>query len=357
MDTDNYLILFGDLIGSTEVASEASPDIFSKLYIGSFHLAVECAKVFLERDDVFPEVPFLKTLEEIKISGDEVLSFSNISYVTAAEKVDLIASAVTFAFVLKVFWMASPYNLFRLSERKFPRDIAVGIHTGPAERIFDNKDDLIAGLHINVAKRLETLARSGSHSQIFVSDDIEYSFAGWLEEPRTLDIKKSPPILFTCFEPVRTPLNLKGIPVKVSPFELRMDLKNEKPKELFNLIKETPNEPDAQAERAAGILEETLFITMSKFTSLLEKIKDLKDPRKYIDCWFSSIDSIPHLFFSDLWTEMVGFFISCGFVRHEGLDKAKRAEYEDVTKNIYEKLLDSIERSRKRDKYFLMARE
>jgi len=78
MTSSDYLILFGDLIGSTEVASEASPSTFSKLYIASFYLAMKCAKRYIE-EPMFPAVPFTKIIEGINLSGDEVFSFTEIT--------------------------------------------------------------------------------------------------------------------------------------------------------------------------------------------------------------------------------------------------------------------------------------
>lgn len=342
MATDDYLFLFGDLIGSTEVASEASPPIYSKLYGGSFHLAIKCAREYLGRKDIFPDFTFLKTLENIKIAGDEVFSFHNISELTKEEKIDLIASAVSFAFVLKVFWMAAPYNLLRLSEKKFPRDISIGIHTGPAETITDDPNSDIGGLHINVAKRLENLGRSGSHSRILVSDDIAHNFGFWVSGKKHTDTRKAPPILYTCFEHVKSPLDLKGIPVKVTPFELIMDSNNEKVYELFKLIKETPKKDDARAEVAAGVLGETLFKNLEGMKFLQQIIGDVINPETYIDVWFSSINPIPRLFLNDLWTEMIAFFISCGFIRYNGITPQNRTAYEEIAESIYVKLLASL---------------
>jgi hypothetical protein len=311
---------------------------------------VKCAIQYIKRKDLFPQASFKITLDKVPISGDEVLSFFNITTLSHEKKIDLIASAVSFAFVLKVFWLASPYNLLRLSEKKFPRDISIGIHTGPAETITDDPDSDIAGLHINVTKRLETLGRSGSHSRILVSDDVAHSFSSWLGMKKSLPMRESPPILYTCFEPVKTPLDLKGIPVKVSPFELCMDVNNEKAHNLFRHIQDTPDRLDIRAERAASILSKTLFGSLDGIKSLRDIIGQLADPIKYIDTWFESINPIPRLFLNDLWTEMIVFFFSCGFIRYAGVSGEKKKKYIDITDTIYEKLMITFSQQRKQKK-------
>lgn len=350
MTNDNYLILFGDLVGSTEVASEASAVLFSKLYIASFRLAIDCAEHYIKNPDmkkpVFKTVKFSKTIEGIITTGDEVLSFTKMSGLPEKEKNDLIASAVAFALVLKVFWMASPYNLIRLNEKKFPRDIAIGIHSGPAERIYNGDDNDIAGLHINVAKRLETLARNGEASRIFVSDDVAFIFEKWLQGWQHLEIEKMPPLLFTSFKRVKASLDLKGIPVKVFPFELRMNLFLPKLDYLFKLIYGTPKISDAEAENAAMILGDTLLKKLFKVSSLMRQLKDIDTHEKYIDHWFNSIDPLPHLFIHDLWTEMLTFFFSCGFVRNTKLNNTTRNEYKKRTAVHLDKLIDLINRKK-----------
>lgn len=347
MATSDYLILFGDLIGSTEVASEASPSLFSKLYIGSFHLAAQCAQDYIT-NPVFTTVKFSKIIEGMQLSGDEVLSFTDMTGLNEDQKTDLIASAVTFAFMIKTFWMASPYNILRLHEKKFFRDIALGIHIGPAERISDDAQSDIAGLHINVTKRLETAARSANNSRILVSDDVNHYFSGWLKKWSALLAPHAPPLLYTIFDQVQSPLDLKGIPVKVTPFELQLNKENKaKIRELLELIFSTPERIGAEAEDAVRILGDTFLEKLFQYRSLLDQIKDIKTTDEYISHWFDAVDHLPHLFLHDLWTVMVVFFICCGFNRRCDLNVTKRNSYQERTKRFRSKLIELLENPKK----------
>lgn len=335
MTSSDYLILFGDLIGSTEVASEASPSTFSKLYIASFYLAMKCAKRYIE-EPMFPAVPFTKIIEGINLSGDEVFSFTEMTGIDdETKKQDAVASAVAFAFVLSVFWMASPYNIKRLNERKFPRLVALGIHMGPAERILDNPESNLAGLHINVTKRLETAARSGLNSRIFASDDVVHIYSRWLNRHRNVPAKETPPLLYSKFNIISTPLDLKGLPVKLSAFELQINENDQnRLMELLEIIFDTPKHPDVQAEDAVLKLTNFLLDELFSIESLRQQIPNISSPEDYIEYWFKAINPVPNLFTSDLWTLMVTFFISCGFIRRSGLSEENIKEYKNITEKV-----------------------
>ena len=153
----NYLLLFADLVGSTEVAVEASPSLFSSLYIASYHWAASKAFKFVKEKGAYPSVEFNSSIESLRVSGDEVLSFTPLPE-SPDDQEDLIASAVAFSYVTKLFWLIGPYNLQRVLSKQFPRDVAVGIHLGPAVKVpCICQEDQIASLHINIAKRMETI--------------------------------------------------------------------------------------------------------------------------------------------------------------------------------------------------------
>ena len=340
MSSSDYLILFGDLIGSTEVASEASPAVYSKLYVGSFHLAVKCAAGFLRLSPPpFPEVQFSKVIDEGHLGGDEILSFTRVPSANLDELVDAVGSAVAFALVLKMCWLAAPYNLKRLRERKFPRDIAVGIHIGPAEPVDDEHDSDIAGLHINVSKRLETAARSGGESRIFASDDVARYFRAWSRKHEHKELLKKPPLLFTELIRRELPLDLKGIPVRVKPHELI--LKREHIQNFWKLVEQihsSPEDVNVHSEKAAKDLS-GLFID-NLFGSSESQVShwDVTDPKSYIESWFNAVRPVSLIFFNDLWTVLTAFFLSCGFRRHPSCDESKFRTYRELTHDLRERL-------------------
>ncbi|MCH7878543.1 MAG: hypothetical protein IH914_04420 [candidate division Zixibacteria bacterium] len=340
MKNNDYLILFGDLIGSTEVASESSPKTFSRFYIESFHLAVECATRNLPLK-LSNEVPLEPSIGSPRLAGDEVLSFTRVDYKDNLSS--LVGSAVTFAMALKAFWLAAPYNLKRLHEKSFPRDIAVGIHIGPAEPVSNKKDSDIAGLHINVTKRLETAARDGQNSRIFTSDDVANYFVIWIDKMSSLKTSKAVPILYTKLEKLQTSIDLKGIPVKVSPFELQL---NEKDKKRFaQLAKLTYSHPVQNEADVADILTALIQLLLTG----LEKRKHLmtecgiKNTTAYIDYWFHAIGHVPQIFFNDRWSTMLAFFMSCGFISHPKCNQNLIKEYQNVNEELYTKLLKLVD--------------
>jgi len=342
MASDDYLILFGDLIGSTEVASEASTSVFSRLYIASFYLAIKCATQYI-KEPVFPTVIFKKIIEGIQLSGDEVFSLTKISKFSTDELNDVVASAVAFSFALKVFWMASPYNIKRLYEKKFPRDIALGIHIGPAERILDDPKSNIVGLHINVTKRLETAARSGGNSRIFVSDYVAYIYRRWLDKWKDLPSKKIPPLLYSKFNVTKTPIDLKGLPVKVSAFELQINKKDQmKLQYLFEMIYQSSDHIDSETENAVRKLADILLDNLFEIESLYQYVDNISSPENYINLWFQSVSPLPHMFLNDIWTIMVTFFLSCGFVRRRGMNRKIRKKYDAKTEKIMIRLREML---------------
>ena len=218
-----YLLLFADLIGSTEVASEATPSFYAGNYIASYYWAAKRAKQYLELK-IFKKDKFLLTIDDIRLAGDEALSFTPLNFQKHSkdELEDMVASAVAFAYVTKLYWLVSPYNLLRMHGKLFPRDIAVGIHIGPAALVPKEKakDTQIAGLHINITKRIEDQAREGSESRIFVSYDVADMFKGWLRRRQRIPFECRSPLTFTEFRELPNISSMKGMPKKLRLLEL-----------------------------------------------------------------------------------------------------------------------------------------
>jgi hypothetical protein len=282
------------------------------------------------------------------MGGDEVLSFIPLPSKSGGNGqriIEVVASSVAFAFVLKLYWLASPYNLRRLIEKQFPRDIAVGIHIGPAETIrsYENHTD-IAGLHINVTKRLETAAREGRHSRIYASDDVAHLFGKWCAQHAELGRDKAAPLLYTHFSQVQLPIDLKGVPVKVTPFELKLDEKSEsKIQDLISLIYDSPDKLNCESEKAVRILASTLLKGIFKRRSDTSDFAGVSNELEYIDRWFKAIDTLPRLFYNDIWTVLASFFLSCGFIRQKNITPAKKDRYQKITETLQKRLRNLIE--------------
>ena len=359
--TGDYLFLFADLIGSTEVAVEVAPAFYAQTYIASFHWAAQQALEYVKQTGVFPQANFTRTIEEIKIAGDEVFCFAPLDEIT--KRVDLqsqVASAVAFAYVTKLYWLASPYNLRRLLGKQFPRDIAVGIHIGPAAAVHHGGAKDIASLHINVTKRIETVAREGTESRIFASYDVADIFESWRRQYNHLDEHKQPPLIFASFLKRPDPVSGKGVPKKFQVLEL-VQAKQEKEDssrllELMRQLTISPEEEDIAAERAVKIMAETFLlqdgypfrdnITNAKVINY--DIESAQTATGYIDKWFEAISSQSKLFFDESWLVLNCHVLSCAMMRHTGVDLRKRKHYIEICKGNLKRLVELLGRQERK---------
>ena len=360
----NYLILFADLIGSTEVASEALPREFAELYVASFQWAARRAYEFVKMKGVFAKQDFTKPLEMPRIQGDEALSFTGLDELTDVEVEDCVASALAFAYVLKLMWLASPYNVRRLEDKQFPRGISIGLHIGPAGSVIVSKGqpEQIAGLHINIAKRIEGAAKDGTDSRIFASHDVTKRFAGWLHRHKDVAPMLKSPIAMSRFEPCKELSDLKGLPRKVQLYEL-IAIDNDiftHAKQNYLQIATTPNTINGPAEKviqkwAHRFLpkgNKPFHLSGPKGAENQMVVYDLKladTVSGYIDCWFKALDQPILLFFDEAWLMMSAFFISCGLARHEDVGKAARERYAKASKRLFD-LLEATAASKKNSK-------
>jgi class 3 adenylate cyclase len=346
-EPENYLLLFADLIGSTEVASETPASIFSRNYISSFHWAAKKAEIFIKTKKLlFKKQTFARTIDKIKIAGDEVLSFTRIDQgIDSVQLEDMVASAVAFAVVTKLCWLFAPYNLRRILDKHFPREIAVGIHIGPVVEvpIENGEDTQIASLHINVTKRIETLAREGSESRIFVSSDVVEKFNGWLERHKNDDVKYCSPISFAEFKEQENKVSVKGVSKKLRLYELVLPSKSKG--KLDNLMLElikTPTTIDADLEDASEFFAKEFFEKeLFKYKNNIQAI-DIANLRihsieDYIELWFNVVTNQTELFSDEEWFILNCLLISGSLSRH---DKVKRQfdKYVGIMTSIYKKL-------------------
>lgn len=345
---ENYLILFGDLIGSTEVASEALPSDFAQFYVASFQWAARKAYEFITIDSPFPGQQFKRHLSKPRVQGDEALSFTRLDEMSDEEQTHCVASAVAFAYVLKVMWLASPYNVRRLADKQFARDIAIGLHIGPAGSVPMPDTDVaqIAGLHINIAKRIQTDASLGSESRIFASSDVVNLFDNWCKPHSFLPVEQRSPILMSEFVKRRDLSDLKGLPRRVQLYELvsTPDILEQADKSLMELIK-TPEKANVLAEKVAAVWAHTFLPPETPaFTCITgESVQAMViHPNgvqfhidEYVRRWFGALERPARLFFGEQWLLMSAFFVSVSLARHQDvLVLARRGDYSEACGNI-----------------------
>lgn len=358
---NNYLILFADLVGSTEVAVEVSPPFYAQTYVASYHWAARQALKYVRSKTVFPGERFGKTIKILKIAGDEVLSFMPLS----AEKglsqkdrkkqhEDIVASAVAFAYVTKLYWLMGPYNLLRMLGNHFPRDMATGIHIGPAATVPTvDKKEQIASLHINVAKRVESKARDGTESRIFASYEVYDRFEGWLSRVRrSAGIKDRSPLSFTNFCLRKELDKIKGVPKKLQLLELKWPTNDAELTGLLKQLVDTPEKEDIATEKAARFLAENFFFHPKKLfsygkgnTSAISYDKSLGyNATDYIDNWFKAVKQLNKLFFDECWLVLNCYLVSCSLLRHKDVKKTNRTKYQNIAKEILVRLKSLMDR-------------
>ncbi|MCK4763406.1 MAG: hypothetical protein KAW12_14500 [Candidatus Aminicenantes bacterium] len=359
LEPKNYLFLFADLIGSTEVATEQTPQFFAGNYISSFRWAVESARNFLKERNVWEEssdisLNFKDRIEDIDITGDEVKSFASLDDKTEEKKEDIIASAVMFAYLTKLYWFISPYNLERLTGKQFPRDMAVGIHIGPASKFaLSNKWDDIAGLHIHVAKRIETLARECHNSRICASEDVADMFNKWCERFSGSELKEKAPLHFTTFREQDKRHLVKGIPKSIKLYELDWDIENNDAMKYLEMLLETPEHVDMEAEGVLKKIGSNFFSKVKVGEDKFELNKAVKykfnedklTKKSYIKKWFDVVNEQPKLFLDQLFLAVSYFILSCSLIRTSKIYEDQT--YNDKCRKVTQEFYSSIDRLHK----------
>lgn len=357
-NSGNYLILFADLIGSTEVAVEVAPSFYAQTYVSSYHWAARRAMAFVESKAVFPSERFSKVIRNIQIAGDEVLSFTPLDDENDSSKEDIVASAIAFAYVTKLYWLVSPYNLRRMIGRQFPRDMAVGIHIGPAAIVpaAENKER-IASLHINVTKRVEGKARDGKESRIFASYEVYDHFDKWLRRvKKSGGIKDRSPLSFTFLDPREDLDKVKGMPKKLQLLELKWPANDPDLTTLLKQLADTPEQEDIETEKAARFLAENfLLYPKNPFSYDKGKTSAISYNRSelgsnavgYINKWFESVKELNKLFFDECWLVLNCYLLSCSLLRYKGINQSNINRYQRIAKNILlPRLKDLMERQK-----------
>jgi len=361
MDALDHLILFADLVGSTDVACELPIEAYARTYIGSFHWAADKAfRLLAEAGPAYEEVgqKFKREIarEEWAIVGDELTSITHLNGRSEEELKSLVVCACAFAYNLKLYWLLSPYNLCRLQNRQFPRDLAVGIHIGPLAPV-SKSITTAAGLHLSVAKRIETEARTGIESRIFASPDIIHFFNAWAAAAKSSRFQEIPPICSTVFHRREKAVEAKGIPKPlrvselewnenvlndISFWERMMDSDQDLPGNVWDntadAIAKTVYEPREGEFRFDHDKERTLPNYASELIDLL-----IEEPAKYVRQWFAAIESQPKIFADEAWLVLNTLFITVALYRYVktesgmkavGVTKQETAAYRETAKRV-----------------------
>jgi len=363
-NTRNYLILFADLIGSTEVAVEVAPSFYARTYVSSYHWAARRAMAYIKNKAIFSSERFTTTINTIYIAGDEVLSFTPLDAEDDISNKHIVASAIAFAYVTKLYWLVSPYNLRRMIGRQFPRDMAVGIHIGPAAMVptVENDDrEQIASLHINVTKRVEGKARDGKDSRIFASYEVSDHFDKWLRSvKKSGGIKDRSPLSFTFLHPREHLDTLKGLPKKLQLLELKWPADDPDLTTLLKYLGDTPEQQDIEAEKGARVLAENLLLypkhpfsyDEGRTSAISYNRSELgSDAVGYINKWFESVKELNKLFFDECWLVLNCYLLSCSLLRYNGITQSNIERYQHITRNILlPRLLDLMEKQKSKAK-------
>ncbi len=170
MSTSQYIIIFCDLVGSSEVATEVSPDDYAK-YIQSFYFAGTAALKFAyeigwkeERHSLLRET-----------TGDELLIMKKV--------VDIdqdIFTALAFVYTFKLYWLMSAYTVKKILNHRPPREISFGLHVGDMARV--GQSEKWVSYDINIAKRVEGISREGMSSNVYVTKYIAEKYSQWRRE-------------------------------------------------------------------------------------------------------------------------------------------------------------------------------
>lgn len=167
------LILFADLVGSSEVGNTLTPEDYWTEYVSNFYAAVTVAQEMVKLSRM-PKC-------HIRLVGDECVIFyhdgthNHNDYLT-----NQVHKIVRFTYILKALWFVSPFNIRRMQDHKSPREIAVGAHCGTILEIMKPKENGIAyennswflGHTINVAKRIESISRERRNLNFCVSASV-----------------------------------------------------------------------------------------------------------------------------------------------------------------------------------------
>lgn len=343
--SEEYLFLFADLKGSTKVAN-TNNELYQK-YMSSFHWAVTRAKYFLRSNYVFPQAHFRRIIQNIEIIGDEVSSFTMINDATDSEKEDLVASSVSFLYMLELYWLASPINLEKLESGLSPYGIAAGLHIGDAQYVPSESSSRLISYNINITKGIQEVAKDCRHSRICATDKVKEFYNKWrsnLLKELAKNPELRPPLIYTGFN------KSKKIVVrneKIELWELSLLFKNHE-KDIDALFQEMSNtiENDLynyQAETASMVMSTNFLICKGnpfRYSDGRNAIDgcSYSSAKEYINIWFEALKKSNHTFIESSFMALNYLIISGSFYRHPeiGSESEEGVKYKNICKNLYE---------------------
>ncbi|MFP3867707.1 MAG: tetratricopeptide repeat protein [Desulfobacteraceae bacterium] len=158
-------ILFGDIVNCVEVSNNASLENYDDFICQFQEVAVNAFHQYLIFDKRNRRYQLHKNFF-YTLKGDEL--FLILLTTPAAD----LKTLLTMALHLKIKWLLSPFNRTRVDIGQTPKDVGIGINFGkiimgwhPGNKEFPTPE----GFQINLAKRIESESRRGSHSKIYLS--------------------------------------------------------------------------------------------------------------------------------------------------------------------------------------------
>ena len=340
-----YLFLFADLKGSTEVAKD--PELYKK-YMTSFHWAVTRAKYFLRSNYVFPQAHFRRIIQNIEIIGDEVSSFTMINDANETEKEDLVASSVSFLYMLELYWLASPINFKKLQEKTAPYEISAGLHIGHAHNIESESSRKLISYHINITKGIQEEAKDCEHSKIYATYDVKNYYNSWrsklLDELQTPELR--PPLVYTGFKENPKNISIRGDKKNVIDLwelSLFFDKHKEDIDDLFKEMATLNDKAEYQAETASGIMSSNYLICKGnpfRYSDGRNAIYNCnyKSAEQYITLWFKALKQSSYTFINSSFMALNFLMISSSFIRHPEVHDSKKKEYKKILENLYNEM-------------------
>ncbi len=319
--TEEYLIIFEDLIGSTELARTLENKIFAEKYISSFHWSANRALDYICDQNVFQNLNQRIAVQQMRIAGDEALCFQELK---GSEQDSTIASAVAHAFMTQLYWLVSPYNLRRLEDKKPSQELAIGIEKGPAAKILTSKSGDIAGYHVNKAKMIEGAARQiRSGSRILAAKEIGELFSEWKAKIKEEEIGGDvtwPPLLHADFREVKNRIQVKGEQLE-GLVELYFPAASKSLEAFMNNIQsflENKKSYDLASNpwRTFLSMGEHLFKDDVPFLLDSEGAESIMASleKKYIDKWFVNVSNVRIIFPNNNWINIMSIFVSMSLI-------------------------------------------
>jgi len=158
-------ILFGDIVNCVEVSNNASLENYDDFISQFQEVAVNTFQQHLIFDKRQRRYQLHKNFF-YSLKGDEL--FLILLTTPAAD----LKTLVSMALHLKIKWLLSLFNRTRVDIGQIPKDVGIGINFGkivmawhPGNKEFPTPE----GFQINLAKRIESESRKGSHSKIYLS--------------------------------------------------------------------------------------------------------------------------------------------------------------------------------------------